>query len=62
MQLWYKETGLHHKLALEFGSVVQMVLVLKMKVQDHGSHGEKLRPDVVWSRWSPCKETVGGHC
>lgn len=34
MQLWYKEAGLHHKLTLEFGSVVQMVLVLKMKMQD----------------------------
>lgn len=50
MQLRYKEPGLHHKLAPEFGnviSVVQMVLVLKMKMQDQENHGEKLRPDSV---------------
>lgn len=50
MPLRYTEPGLHHKLAPEFGnviSVVQMVLVLKMKMQDQGNHGEKLRPDSV---------------
>lgn len=50
MPLRYKEPGLHHKLAPEFGNIVsfvQMVLVLKMKMQDQGSHGEKLRPDSV---------------
>lgn len=61
MQLWYKEARLHHKLAPEFGnviSVVQMVLVLKMKIQDRGSLGEKLRPDSVWSGWSRCREVT----
>lgn len=62
-QLWFKNPGIHLKLAAELGNVIHMVTDFEeqCKIGAEG-YAKQMKPGNVSQGQSTCRETLRGHC